>query len=141
MEFQSFLDQLSRICKEYHEKSIEFKNRSLLATTLGSFVDSRELRSLLVNLMEAMPLCCRVPMKNSGVSTNMNEDLLFIPATLTNPKELRIDWRSSPPSLGLSWSTMAYAYIGGRLECRNKVLHILTPLIISYHTSDVPLSI
>ena len=58
-----------------------FTNRRFLEDTLELVTKDEVKGSLLVDLMEAMHLCCRVP--NNHDKSTRNEDRLFIPATLT----------------------------------------------------------
>ena len=83
--------------------------------------------SFLVDLMEAMHLCCEVPNYKRGASSSNGD--LFIPAALTanqyNIKSTTHQWRSST-TCGLDNDTN-YVYMGRRLECENKNLTFLTP--------------
>ena len=83
--------------------------------------------SFLVDLMEAMHLCCEVPNYKRGASSSNGD--LFIPAALTanqyNIKSTTLQWRSST-TCGLD-NDPNYVYMGRRLECENKNLTFLTP--------------
>ena len=86
--------------------------RQFLEQEFESIAKSNVKGSLLVDLMEAMHLCCKVA---KGTT-----DLIFIPAIL--------------PDVGveqLQWTRMddndSFVYMGRRLECENKNLTFLTP--------------
>ena len=88
--------------------------RHFLEQEFESFAKSNVKGSLLVDLMEAMHLRCRVP--------KGTRDLIFIPAIL--------------PDVGvqqLQWSQMddndSFVYMGRRLECENKDLTFVTPCL------------
>ena len=68
--------------------------------------------SLLVDLMEAMHLCCRVP-KGSV-------DLIFIPTIFGGVGVEQLQWTQLNDNV-------TFVYMGTRLDCENKDLSFLTP--------------
>ena len=68
--------------------------------------------SLLVDLMEAMHLCCKVPKRYA--------DLIFIPAILPYVGVNQLQWTPRDDNV-------TFVYMGRRLECENKDLTFLTP--------------
>ena len=77
---------------------------------------------LIVDLMEAMHLCCKVTISPSVPSSNM--DLIFIPALLTDRGVEQLQWRSSTTR---NADDDTFAYMGRRLECEDKDHTFLTP--------------
>jgi hypothetical protein len=108
-----------------------FTNRRSLEKKLKRVgTNNREITgSLLVDLMEGMHLCCKVPSR--GLHTQTEDDGLeeyFIPATLTEHSAARttnhlviIAWRVDQPDAA-TWTHM-----GRRLACKSNELNILTP--------------
>ena len=85
--------------------------RHFLEQEFESIAKSNVKGSLLVDLMEAMHLCCRVP-KGS-------RDLIFIPAILPDVGVQQLQWSQMDDS-------DTFVYMGRRLECENKDLTFLT---------------
>jgi hypothetical protein len=88
--------------------------------------------SSLVDLMEGMHLCCKVPCKEEGQDHLGQQDeddvgeedpeLYFVPATLTEQSQLGFGWRMSHGNADTD-----FMYMGRRLVCENKALNFLTP--------------
>ena len=118
-------------CKESRTIPIHgYVTRHFLEKKLKS-ITKCGVESLLVDLMEAMHLCCQVP--SNLAATKNNNDELFIPATLGNHKEEYAtmyegpQWRASTTCTTWPDDNTNYAYMGRRLECANKNLTFLTP--------------
>ena len=86
--------------------------RDSLEECLQSVVKSKVKGSLLVDLMEAMHLCCKAAI-NNGVP-NSHVDRLFIPALSRNGGVEQLQWRSSTT---LNVDDDTFVYMGRRLEC------------------------
>ncbi|MCO5587224.1 hypothetical protein L7F22_041171 [Adiantum nelumboides] len=94
-----------------------YVKQDYLEKVLKESSDSTVEGSLLLALMEAMHICCKVPGDAHGI--------VFIPATLSDPNTVRdLQWRGA---IGERSSTQEYAYVGRRLECDKKDLTFLTP--------------
>ena len=111
-----------------------FANRRFLEGTLQLATQYEVKESLLVDLMEAMHLCCKVQ-NNPDMSTT-NEDEFFIPTTLTlkpitgglfGGMDGQLQWRPSDTTSTSDGHNPLYVYMGRRLECENKNLTFLTP--------------
>ena len=96
--------------------------RKFLEQRFKSITKSEVCGSLLVELMEAMHLCCEVPSSNGKQ--------IFIPAILSKdePREL-LQWTSSTSNShnNLKDDKDRFVYMGRRLECENEDLTFLTP--------------
>ena len=96
--------------------------RKFLEQKFKSFTKSEVNGLLLVELMEAMHLCCQVP-SSTGKQ-------IFFPAVLSKdePGE-QLRWTSSASNRhnNLEEDSDRFVYMGRRLECENKNLTFLTP--------------
>ena len=104
-----------------------FPPRGFLEELLESINKTNVKGSLLVDLMEAMHLCCKVTI-NHGVP-NSNVDCIFIPALLTDGSGMeQLRWRSSTCTYNVNHdSTDTLLYMGRRLQCEEQKLTFLTP--------------
>ena len=82
--------------------------------------------SFLVDLMEAMHMCCKLDPVNHGIPRS-NQDFIFVPSMLTDGLGMeQLQWRLKPPP-GISDDDYTFLCMGRRLECKDKNLTFLTP--------------
>mgnify|MGYP002776083528 CR=1 FL=1 len=97
--------------------------RHSLEDCLQSVVKSKVKGSLLVDLMEAMHLCCKVTISN-GVPNSL-VDHIFIPTLLADGGTIeKLQWRSLATR---KVDDDTFVYMGRRLECEDKDHTFLTP--------------
>ena len=96
--------------------------RDTLEECLQSVVKSKVKGSLLVDLMEAMHLCCKVAINNGVPDSPV--DHIFIPTLFTDGGVEKLHWRLSATH---NVDDDTFVYMGRRLECEDKDLTFLTP--------------
>ena len=100
-----------------------FTHRDFLEAKLESITKSQVKGSLLVELMEAMHLCCRVTIDPFVPSSNV--DHIFIPTLLIDgSRSQELQWRSTNKH---NVDDYTFVYMGRRLECEDKNHTFLTP--------------
>ena len=101
--------------------NITFKNgylpRDFLERKFVSITGSKVNSSILVELMEAMHLCCKVPKV-----PNTTAEWIFIPAILSKDEV-----GEQPQWTPIDDSENTLVYMGRRLECENRIRTFLTP--------------
>ena len=127
--YNHIIASLIRVTKsEPFKDTLVFNNgcvaREFLEGNLESTIGFKVEGSLVLRLMEAMHLCCKVDIDHA-VSRN-NVDLIFIPAILANVGMEQLQWASSSATCNLD-DNDTFVYRGRRLECENKDLTFLTP--------------
>ena len=124
-------------CKESRTIPIHgYVTRHFLEKKLKS-ITKCGVESLLVDLMEAMHLCCKVP--SNLDATKNNNDELFIPATLGNHKEEYAtmyegpQWRASTTCTTWPDDNTNYAYMGQSIPFACQFSICLTDFMRSWH--------
>ena len=92
--------------------------KCFLEEKFESITKSKEEGSLLLQLMEPMHLCCKVPC-NHG-------DLIFIPTILSKDVGMEQPKWTSSTTCNLDYDDDTFVYMGRRLECEDKNQTFLT---------------